>query len=102
VLEKVCHDNKRGYISERDGFCPFILCKRIGEMHAPNEFYLEYVPVELVREAIIYVVTRMSKIAPKAVASIADDTIEVPKRPRRVSSPETVTDIILSNFQSCK
>jgi len=65
VLEKVCHDNKRGYLPERDDFCPFILAQRIGEMHCPNKFYLEYVPVTLVREAIDYVVDYL-RAHPKA------------------------------------
>jgi len=56
VLDKVCHDNKRGYLPERDGFCPFILAKRIGELHAPNAHYLEYVPLATVRKAIVHVV----------------------------------------------
>jgi len=61
VLDKVMHDNKRGYLPERAGFCPFILNRRIGEMHAPNKHYLEYVPVPLVREAILWVVDTMRK-----------------------------------------
>jgi len=61
VLDKVLHDNKRGYIPEKEGFAPFILAKRIGEMHYPNIYYLEYVPVPLVKEAIVYVVDRMRK-----------------------------------------
>ena len=56
VLEKVGKDNKRGYLPVKEGFCPFILARRIGEMHAPNEHYLEYVDVALVREAIVAVV----------------------------------------------
>ena len=51
----MCHDNKRGYLPEREGFCPFILAQRVGEMHCPNEFYLEYVPIALVRQAIDHV-----------------------------------------------
>jgi len=52
VMEKVMHDNKRGYLPEREGFCPFILAQKIGEMHAPNKWYLEYVPNAVVRHAI--------------------------------------------------
>merc|ERR1712232_11380 len=59
VLDKVMHDNKRGYLPERAGFCPFILNQRVGEMHAPNKYYLEYVPVHLVREAILWLVGTM-------------------------------------------
>mmetsp|Transcript_5130 Transcript_5130/g.12292 ORF Transcript_5130/g.12292 Transcript_5130/m.12292 type:complete len:444 (+) Transcript_5130:186-1517(+) len=61
VLDKVLHDNKRGYIAEKEGHAPFILNKRIGEMHYPNIYYLEYVPVPLVKEAIEYVLARMRK-----------------------------------------
>eukprot|EP00303_Exanthemachrysis_gayraliae_P000592 CAMPEP_0206007716 /NCGR_PEP_ID=MMETSP1464-20131121/6063_1 /ASSEMBLY_ACC=CAM_ASM_001124 /TAXON_ID=119497 /ORGANISM="Exanthemachrysis gayraliae, Strain RCC1523" /LENGTH=467 /DNA_ID=CAMNT_0053381219 /DNA_START=16 /DNA_END=1419 /DNA_ORIENTATION=- len=61
VLDKVLHDNKRGYIPEKEGHAPFILNKRVGEMHYPNIYYLEYVPVPLVKEAIVYVVDRMRK-----------------------------------------
>ncbi|KAG8461121.1 hypothetical protein KFE25_003690 [Diacronema lutheri] len=61
VLDKVLHDNKRGYIPEKEGHAPFILNKRIGEMHYPNIYYLEYVPVPLVQQAIEYVVERMRK-----------------------------------------
>lgn len=49
---QVLHDNKRGYIPEKEGHAPFILNKRIGEMHYPNIYYLEYVPVPIVQEAI--------------------------------------------------
>lgn len=61
VMDKILHDNKRGYVPEKEGHAPFILNKRIGEMHYPNIYYLEYVPVDLVREAVVYVVDRMRK-----------------------------------------
>jgi len=57
VLDKVRHDNKRGYLPEREGFCPFILLKSIGVMHSPNKYSLEFVPEEIVREAIVHVVS---------------------------------------------
>merc|ERR1712014_409572 len=59
VLDKVMHDNKRGYLPEREGDCPLILNQRIGEMHAPNKYYLEYVPVALVRDAVLWVIHTM-------------------------------------------
>jgi len=68
VLDKVMHDNKRGYLPERAGFCPFILNQRVGEMHAPNKYYLEYVPVHLVREAILWLVGTMRQAS--AVGSL--------------------------------
>jgi hypothetical protein len=52
VLDKVHHDNKRGYLPERVGFVPMILAKKCGEIHKPNDMYLEYVPDELVEEAV--------------------------------------------------
>lgn len=57
VLDKVRHDNKRGYLPERDGFCPFILLKKVGVMHSPNKFSLEFVPEDIVRDAIVHVVS---------------------------------------------
>ncbi len=31
-----------------------ILAKRIGEMHCPNKYYLEYVPEAILRDSITY------------------------------------------------
>jgi len=61
VLDKVRHDNKRGYLPEREGFCPFILLKKIGVMHSPNKYSLEFVPEDIVRDAIIHVVSQIRK-----------------------------------------
>jgi len=58
VLDKIHHDNKRGYLPERVGYVPMILAKRIGELHKPNAMYLEYVPEEIVEEAVKYVLER--------------------------------------------
>jgi len=59
VLDKVQHDNKRGYLPERKYHCPFILMEKIGKVHAPNKYYLEFVPEDIVRAAIVYVVDLM-------------------------------------------
>jgi len=59
VMMKVKRDNKRGYIEERAGFCPFILLKKVGKLHKPNKYYLEYVPDDIVREAIKFVIDYM-------------------------------------------
>lgn len=85
VLEKVCHDNKRGYLPERENFCPFILARRVGEMHCPNKFYLEYVPIDLVREAISYVVDYL-RAHPKAPStpSAAKKSAGAPKSPSSI------------------
>lgn len=85
VLEKVCHDNKRGYLPERKNFCPFILAQRIGEMHCPNKFYLEYVPIDLVREAISYVIDYLHA-HPKAPStpSAAKKSADAPKSPSSI------------------
>uniref|UniRef100_A0A7S2V593 3-dehydroquinate synthase domain-containing protein n=1 Tax=Fibrocapsa japonica TaxID=94617 RepID=A0A7S2V593_9STRA len=58
VMDKVMHDNKRGYLPEREGFVPMILNKRIGEMHKPNPMYLEYCPVDLVEESVKVLLNR--------------------------------------------
>ena len=58
VLDKVHHDNKRGYLPERVGFVPMILAKKCGEIHKPNEMYLEYVPDELVEEAVAMILEK--------------------------------------------
>uniref|UniRef100_A0A7S4F5L7 3-dehydroquinate synthase domain-containing protein n=1 Tax=Chrysotila carterae TaxID=13221 RepID=A0A7S4F5L7_CHRCT len=92
VLDKVMHDNKRGYLPEREGFCPFILNQRIGEMHAPNKFYLEYVPVPLVREAIIYVVDRMRRaMAAGGLAKAAESESAM----SRASTQEKELDLVI-------
>ena len=52
IMDKIHHDNKRGYLPERVGFVPMILAKRCGEVHKPNQMYLEYVPAELAEEAV--------------------------------------------------
>lgn len=59
VMMKIKRDNKRGYIPEKDGMCPFILLKKVGEFHKPNKHYLQYVEENLVREAIKHVVNYM-------------------------------------------
>ena len=58
VLDKIHHDNKRGYLPERVGFVPMILAKKIGVLHKPNKMYLEYVPDEIVQEAVIYLLEK--------------------------------------------
>lgn len=58
VLDKIFHDNKRGYLPERVGFVPMILAQRIGQLHKPNEMYLEYVPEEIVEQAVDYLLER--------------------------------------------
>lgn len=52
VWKRVAGDNKRGYLPLVEGKCPFILAKKVGEMHKPNEYYLEYVPEHIVKEGI--------------------------------------------------
>lgn len=84
VLDKVLHDNKRGYIPEREGHAPFILNKRIGEMHYPNIYYLEYVPVPLVQEAIAYVLTRMRA---RGYTAATDGDTPTAAKTRRASKP---------------
>ncbi len=39
----------------RDGFYPMILAKKIGTLHKPNKFYLEYVPEHILKKAIKHV-----------------------------------------------
>ena len=60
VLDKVHHDNKRGYLPERVGFVPMILAKKCGEIHQPNDMYLEYVPDELVEEAVLMILEKFT------------------------------------------
>ena len=60
VLDKVHHDNKRGYLPERVGFVPMILAKKCGEIHKPNDMYLEYVPDELVEEAVSMILEKFT------------------------------------------
>ena len=62
VLDKIHHDNKRGYLPERVGFVPMILAKRCGEIHKPNDMYLEYVPDELVEEAVIMILEKFTSV----------------------------------------
>ena len=50
--------NKRGYLPEKVGFVPMILMKQIGELHKPNDMYLEYVPEEIVEQAVDYLLER--------------------------------------------
>ena len=57
VMDKILHDNKRGYTEERQGYIPMILAKRIGEMHRPNPQYLEYCPQELVERVVKRILT---------------------------------------------
>lgn len=54
VMDKVLHDNKRGYTPEREGFVPMILSKGVGDIHRPdhNEKYLEYCPQPIVEAAV--------------------------------------------------
>jgi len=59
VLDKVRHDNKRGYLPEREGFCPFLLLEKVGVMHSPNKYSLEFVPEDIVRDAIVHVVNQI-------------------------------------------
>lgn len=59
VMDKVRHDNKRGYLPEREGFCPFLLLKEVGVMHSPNKYSLEFVPEDIVREAVVHVVSQI-------------------------------------------
>jgi len=61
ALDKVRHDNKRGYLPEREGYCPFLLLKSIGVMHSPNKYSLEFVPEDIVRDAIVHVVNQIRK-----------------------------------------
>lgn len=68
VLDKVHHDNKRGYLPERVGFVPMILAKKCGEIHKPNDKYLEYIPEELVEEAVAML---LDKFMPKETARAA-------------------------------
>lgn len=58
VMDKILHDNKRGYTEERAGFIPMILAKKIGEMHRPNPEYLEYCPQELVEHTVKLLLSR--------------------------------------------
>ncbi len=58
VLDKIHHDNKRGYLPERVGFVPMILAKKCGEIHKPNDMYLEYVPDDLVEEAVMMILEK--------------------------------------------
>merc|ERR1711907_420168 len=64
VMMKIKRDNKRGYIAEKPGMCPFILLEKVGELHKPNKYYLDYVPENIVREAIKFVINymRMSNV----------------------------------------
>ena len=37
IMDKIHHDNKRGYLPEQVGAIPMILAKRCCEIHKPNE-----------------------------------------------------------------
>merc|ERR1712146_693106 len=69
VLDKIHHDNKRGYLPERVGFVPMILAKKCGEIHKPNDMYLEYVPDDLVEEAVAMILEKF--LAPEVARGAA-------------------------------
>ena len=69
VLDKIHHDNKRGYLPERVGFVPMILAKKCGEIHKPNDMYLEYVPDDLVEEAVTMILEKF--LAPEVARGAA-------------------------------
>jgi hypothetical protein len=47
-----------------------ILAKKIGEMHKPNKYYLEYVPEDILKEAIAHLThTRYKSLFPTAPAT---------------------------------
>ena len=61
VLDKIHHDNKRGYLPEMVGQVPMILCSAVGTVHEPNKHFLEYVPDELVAEAVSMLLDRFQR-----------------------------------------
>ncbi len=94
LLEQVCHDNKRGYLPEREGFCPFILAQRVGEMHCPNEFYLEYVPIALVRQAIDHVLDYLRAKQPSS------PSLESTRKSSRTKARLSHSDLLSSSSSS--
>jgi 3-dehydroquinate synthetase len=66
VINKVLHDNKRGYLPQKEGTIPMILVKRIGELYQPNSKYLEYVPEEEVVDAVSFVLRHFNS-SPKPI-----------------------------------
>ena len=70
----------------REGARPFILAKKIGEMHKPNEFYLEYVPDKVALEAIEHVLTTCAPAATSEPQSPAPNQTESSGLKRSASS----------------
>jgi 3-dehydroquinate synthetase len=52
ILSLVSHDNKRGYIPERQGTYPMVLLERLGRPHCLGDVLLTYVPEEILRASI--------------------------------------------------
>ena len=54
LLDKMQHDNKRGYVKEISGHVPMLLLKDIGSMQGELEqHFLTYVPLELIQETLL-------------------------------------------------
>eukprot|EP00048_Salpingoeca_helianthica_P015420 m.226683 g.226683 ORF g.226683 m.226683 type:complete len:442 (-) comp17012_c0_seq1:149-1474(-) len=104
VFRRVAGDNKRGYLPLKKGYYPLILAKRIGELHHPNKYYLEYVPEDIVRAAIAYLTTsryRSHGLVPSAETAAAVPT-PAPSAVDSGSRRRAARPVFLSHFASAQ